>query len=195
MAMPLETYRRLMAGPSEADHFDRHVFACVIAIAAARHDCSLAEGLGLSADMMKELGLRYFFHAPELAEEGADGSPPQGLEEPDLRALLMGHASTATPETQWLAHMIARRAMEPNHLWQDLGLNHRGDLGRLMQRHFAPLAAMNDRDMKWKKFFYRQLCGQEGIAICKSPICDLCSDFKECFGTEDGASLLSSLVA
>lgn len=193
--MPLMTYRRLMAGPSDADLFDRHVFACAIAIATAQPARSVPDGLGLSIGMMNEMGRRYFPNAPELAGESVDGSPPQGLEEPDLRALLLGHATTASPETQWLAHIIARRAMEPNHLWQDLGLTHRGDLGRLMQRHFAPLAALNDRDMKWKKFFYRQLCGQEGIAICKSPVCDLCSDVKECFGTEDGASLLSPLVA
>ncbi|HSV28031.1 MAG TPA: nitrogen fixation protein NifQ, partial [Candidatus Omnitrophota bacterium] len=36
-----------------------------------------------------------------------------------------------------------------------------------------------------------QLCGLEGIAVCKSPICDACDDFAVCFGAEEGASLLA----
>jgi nitrogen fixation protein NifQ len=50
-----------------------------------------------------------------------------------------------------------------------------------MRRHFRGLAELNDRDMKWKKFFYRQLCQREGVLICKSPNCDICSDFSLCF--------------
>ena len=46
--------------------------------------------------------------------------------------------------------------------------------------------------MKWKKFFYRQLCQSEGVVICKSPVCSACEDFAQCFGQEEGASLLFS---
>ncbi len=81
--------------------------------------------------------------------------------------------------------------MAPNHLWQDLGLQSRTDLGRLLHRHFPVLAGLNDRDMKWKKFFYRQLCQRDGILICKAPNCADCSDISVCFAGEPGEPLLA----
>lgn len=189
--MPTETYSRLIAGPSRTDRFDRHVFACAIAIGAAQRDRPLAVALGLSPGMLGCMVHCHFPHALNLVDGCGDGLVPMGPEEPDLRVLLATNGTLPGPETDWLAHIIARRAMESNHLWQDLGLDGRKDLSGLMLRHFAPLAAQNDRDMKWKKFFYRQLCAQEGVRICKSPICDSCTDFAECFGGEDGASLIS----
>jgi len=32
-----------------------------------------------------------------------------------------------------------------------------------MRRNFPPLAARNRKDMKWKRFLYKQLCEAEGI--------------------------------
>jgi nitrogen fixation protein NifQ len=40
--------------------------------------------------------------------------------------------------------------------------------------------------MKWKKFFYRQLCERAGVPICKSPHCAECCDRALCFGPEEG---------
>ena len=68
---------------------------------------------------------------------------------------------------------------------QDLGLTSRSDLSGLMRRHFVGLAEMNNRDMKWKKFFYRELCQREGVLICKSPNCEVCADAIHCFGPEE----------
>ena len=65
------------------------------------------------------------------------------------------------------------------------GLPNRAVLSRLMQTHFPTLAAKNIGDMKWKKFFYRQLCERAGVPICKSPHCADCCDFRVCFGPED----------
>jgi nitrogen fixation protein NifQ len=92
-----------------------------------------------------------------------------------------------------LAAMIARRCKQPHHLWQDLGLNNRGELSLLMSRHFAGLAARNRNDMKWKKFLYRMVCRSEGFSLCLSPVCSECDDFANCFGAEDGESLLARL--
>jgi nitrogen fixation protein NifQ len=39
--------------------------------------------------------------------------------------------------------------------------------------------------MKWKKFFYKQLCLREGLTLCKAPSCDVCSDYALCFGAEE----------
>ena len=85
----------------------------------------------------------------------------------------------------WLAHTIATAAMGENHLWQDMGLPSRKVLSALMQKHFPSLAALNDKDMKWKKFFYRQLCESAGVLICKSPHCAECCDYRICFGPEE----------
>lgn len=187
--MAMDTYRLLMAGRSSTEEFDCHLFACAVAV-ARQSERPLAEGLGLSAGDFATLMATYFPHVDFSAMAG-DGDAPASIEEPDLRDLLLTHRTRGMVEERWLAAIVARRSLEPNHLWQDLGLTGRADLGRLMRTHFAPLAARNDRDMKWKKFFYRQLCAQEGIVICKSPICDSCDDFAVCFSAEDGQSLLA----
>ncbi|HEY6898882.1 MAG TPA: nitrogen fixation protein NifQ, partial [Rhodocyclaceae bacterium] len=59
------------------------------------------------------------------------------------------------------------------------------ELSALMLRFFPALAAKNSGDMKWKKFFYRQLCEQTGLLMCKSPHCADCSDYRVCF-SHDG---------
>ena len=192
--MGAETYHWLMAGDGQGDPFDRHLFASAIAIALADPEHTLAEGLGLSAENLAALIGLHFPQSPGLLsalDQDDDGARPISLEEPDLRQLLLEHRSHGLIAEEWLAHIVARRSHQSNHLWQDLGLGGRPDLSLLMMRHFAPLAAKNMTDMKWKKFFYRSLCLQEGVSICKSPTCDSCLDVVACFGAEDGASLLA----
>ncbi|MCX7161517.1 MAG: nitrogen fixation protein NifQ [Rhodocyclales bacterium] len=60
---------------------------------------------------------------------------------------------------------------------------------RIRHRAFAApvgrqLPHKNSGDMKWKKFFYRQLCEAAGVLICKSPSCANCCDYSHCFGAE-----------
>jgi nitrogen fixation protein NifQ len=81
--------------------------------------------------------------------------------------------------------------MEPNHLWEDLGLVERPDLTKLMNRHFTPLASKNTRNMRWKRFLYRSLCEAEGFTMCPSPTCDSCSEFSVCYGDDSGESVLA----
>jgi len=169
------------------DAFDRHVFACAIAAAAAERELPLTEALGLSLVSLGRLVETYFPTSlslitalPPMAGCGADA-----LEEPDLRQLLLENRSRGVIEEKWLAAIIARRSLRPDHLWQDLGLFNRSDLSRLLHRHFEPLAQRNVRDMKWKKFFYRELCLRDNILICKAPVCDVCADFASCFGNQD----------
>ncbi|MGD0633350.1 MAG: nitrogen fixation protein NifQ [Beijerinckiaceae bacterium] len=114
-----------------------------------------------------------------------------GAEEQSLRDLLWMYASNHSAFHRDLTAMIARRCICPHHLWQDLGLHNRGELSRLMTRHFTPLAAKNRGDMKWKKFLYRMVCGTEGFTFCAAPVCSDCDDFALCFGAEDGESLLA----
>ena len=107
----------------------------------------------------------------------------------DLVELLMSHCSTDPRHGRWIAHAIATGSMGQNHLWQDMGLAHRGVLNELIRSNFAGLHARNTGDMKWKKFFYRLLCERAEILICKSPSCGDCADFRLCFGPEDGPVL------
>ncbi len=105
----------------------------------------------------------------------------------DLVDLLLEHRTYPDDQSRWLARAIATAAMADNHLWQDLGLPSRGQLSWLMQAHFTSLALRNSGDMKWKKFFYRQLCERAGLTVCRSPSCGVCSDYQHCFGPEEAA--------
>lgn len=181
-----ENYQRLMMASGGGDDFDRHLFACILAKGLDEAPRPLPRAVGLDTKKLHALRQTYFEGAEwlDLAASGPVGD--DALEEDDLRRLLADNATRpGDPAALWLAAMVARRSLAPNHLWQDLGLRSRIDLSGLMRRHFQPLAERNDRDMKWKKFFYRQMCEAEGVVICKSPVCDTCSDFSLCFGAEE----------
>ena len=169
------------------DPFDRHVFACAVAVGATEFPRPLTEALGLSPVALAEISSTYFptgWRRIAIQALGEDPGPDE-LEEPDLRQLLLDHRGRGAPEEEWLAAIVARRSLGANHLWQDLGLFNRNELSTLMQRHFPDLKQRNSGDMKWKKFFYRQLCERDGVAICKAPNCDICDDVADCFGPED----------
>ena len=187
---PLGLYVDLVAR-GVGDPFDRHVFACALASAKDGAARPVSEAMGLTARELGQLVRTYFPSADPLLSmlAPAAGRGEEALEEPDLRQLLLDHRSRGVAEEDWLAAIVARRSLRPNHLWQDLGLFNRSDLSRLLHRHFEPLAQRNVRDMKWKKFFYRELCLRDGVVICKAPVCDVCSDFEHCFGNDDAEPL------
>lgn len=103
----------------------------------------------------------------------------------DLVDLLNEHASYDTEECRWVALSIATASMGANHLWQDMALPNRSLLSRLIEQNFTSLFIRNVGDMKWKKFFYRQLCEKAEVLICKSPSCGICIDFNVCFGKDE----------
>jgi nitrogen fixation protein NifQ len=179
----------------EEEAFDSHVLAAILATALTETEApgvGLADGLGLSP---AEFGRLISWCFPLYAASDLDGlSPdPSSEEEALLANLLVAHRSGPEPLAGWLAVLIARRAMQPDHLWQDLGLNDRGELNRLLARHFRTLHAGNTGNMRWKKYFYRVLCEAEGFALCAAPSCAVCTDFVDCFGAEDGLSRLAAL--
>lgn len=183
----MDTLHGRLVNSGLGDPFDRHVFACAVAVGAAEFPRPLTEALGLSPAALTDLSNVYFPDAWRTLPAGAlgTGAGSDQLEEPDLRQLLLDHRARGAPEEHWLAAIVARRSLGANHLWQDLGLFHRDELNALMQRHFPGLKKRNGGDMKWKKFFYRQLCERDGISICKSPNCDVCDDVADCFGPEN----------
>ncbi len=178
----------------EAEAFDGHVLAAILAAAmteAEAADVHLGDGIGLSVAETKYLFDRHF---PTYTGKPDGCAPSAPLEEELLLVdLLLAHRSGPEPVCTWLATLIARRAMRPDHLWQDLGLSDRGELNRLLARHFRALHAGNTGNMRWKKYFYRVLCEAEGFSLCAAPSCAVCTDFNDCFGVEDGLSRLADL--
>jgi nitrogen fixation protein NifQ len=190
----LYIYLRQANATTACDPFDGHVLACIFAagISECEGGVTLTDALGFSGSELQRIITRYFPGAQERMEAfGLDGEPIVEEDEQCLRELLWRFRTVPGSYTSLLSVLIARRATRPNHLWQDLGLTNRGELSRLMLRHFDMLARRNTLDMKWKKFFFRMICRDEGYRMCSAPSCSECSDFKACFGDESGESLLA----
>jgi nitrogen fixation protein NifQ len=147
----------------------------------------LPVGLGLSLDAFSQLLLRHFPESGPLFELDSARWPDDErlTERQDLVDLMIEHRAGQDDSEIWMAHIVAAACMGGNHLWQDLGLWNRTDLSRLMNENFPALASKNVRDMKWKKFLYKQLCQREGVYVCRSPSCEVCVDYAVCFGPEE----------
>jgi len=169
--------------------FDRHVLASILAVATMENG-AVAERAGLAATDLAAMMAHWFPAACGMGLAHASVAPDDD-ETAIVRDLLLMNRSSDSETSRWLAAMIARRAMEPNHLWEDLGLRDRSELTRLLARHFAPLAARNTGNMRWKRFFYRALCESDGFVMCTTPICTDCRDFELCFGDESGESRMA----
>lgn len=197
--IPCDPYRWLMeaGGRPLCDGFDAHVVASILTLAmveSQKDGSNVLEGLGLDGLNLARLVDETFPHAAsDLARLAQGAAPVIDEEEICLRDLLERCSTEGSAFEMRLASMIARRALRPNHLWQDLGLRDRRELSSLMARHFNPLAERNLRDMKWKKFLYRTICRDEGYTLCTAPSCSECDDFGKCFGEESGESLLAAV--
>ncbi len=115
----------------------------------------------------------------------------------DVRALLLDHVNPVADEvlSHQVAEAVAVACLGDNHLWQDLQLTSRDQLSALLHQWFPVLAARNTQHMKWKKFFYKQLCEREKIQACRAPSCAVCTDQAQCFGSEDGPPLAAMAPA
>ncbi|CAO3421083.1 nitrogen fixation protein NifQ [Azospirillum endophyticum] len=186
-----QPFAQTPAPAPDASATDRMIFGRILALAAGDPVRSMTRALALTKVELAELAAR---HAPQFADTVAALADrtefgEDAIEEADLRAFLVEHGADGTDEERWLAAILARRSLEPNHLWQDMGFHDRSELNAMFRRHFPALVAMNAGDMKWKKFFYRQLCEREGLVLCKSPNCEVCDDVEVCFGEEAGDPL------
>jgi nitrogen fixation protein NifQ len=179
-------YTDLIAATDDRDDPVTLAFAGVIALAPKRpspYDVPIA---GLSPRALRSLLERRFPYLPRgvsLADGIAAAFDSRHDEFTDLVELLCAHRTVADPTTTWLAYAVATACMAGNHLWQDMGLPDRGVLSSLLDANFTTLARRNDADMKWKKFFYRELCSRAQVS-CKSPSCGGCCDYALCFGPE-----------
>jgi len=147
--------------------------------------------LGLPTSALRQLAARHFSSAT-LAATPLDTSWPLALRQrldefEDVRDLLLEFRRADCEDALWLASAVAVACLGDNHLWQDLGLPHRQALSHLLRDYFPTLSARNSGDMKWKKFFYKQLCDRTEVLfrVCRAPSCAVCSDYDLCFGAED----------
>ncbi len=176
------------------DEFDAHVVASMLAISSAEASAFAqpqTAAAGLPAAQFGALVAEFFPKAAAWRLFSHSSGVERSADEACLLDLLERCTTSRTAFEALLAAMIARRAQQPNHLWQDLGLNNRGELSQLMTRHFKPLAVRNTGDMKWKRFFYRLICADASYTLCTAPSCSECDDFEQCFGEETGESLLA----
>ncbi|MES9960286.1 MAG: nitrogen fixation protein NifQ [Sedimenticola sp.] len=148
---------------------------------------AMPEWLGMGERGFRQMMQGHFphFNASELQGVGSAVDHKRGAEMDDLRKLLLASRTTGSQLETWMTDIVIAGCLGSDHLWQDLGLWQRADLSRLMLENFRPLAIRNTRDMKWKKFLYKQLCETEGIYTCRAPSCEVCTDYAACFGPEE----------
>jgi nitrogen fixation protein NifQ len=175
-------YALLMA--RAAGHANDELFARMLASQTAANS-ALPPGLGLVPAEFRALMARHYpgFGLPTMLAQ----APNLGDRMPEwdeLHTLLLEYRADADLSETWMATIVATACMGGDHLWQDLGLWSRADLTLLMGRNFPGLTARNDRDMKWKKFLYKQLCERTGVYVCRSPSCEVCVDYVKCFASE-----------
>ena len=176
-APDLPPLQRLIARPPSPDI---QVLACMLAQAQRTGAQPLIRGLSPAS-----FAVMCATTLPGVNLDNGHSATPAFDEFEELYELLMAHAAPADRMAKWLAAAIATAAQRDNHLWQDMGLPSRFELNAILRQRFPSLAALNTGDMKWKKFFYRQLCERAGVPICKSPNCLDCVDHALCFGPEE----------
>ncbi len=148
---------------------------------------SLPDYLGLEPIHFKKLLKMHYSQAgiPHQAISNIKPDFARMLEKDDLIRLLRQYARAECPESEWIIAIIVAGCLGSDHLWQDLGLWSRTQLSEMMHYNFPELAGKNNKDMKWKKFIYKQLCEAEGLYLCRAPSCEVCSDYQNCFGPEE----------
>ena len=146
----------------------------------------LPDFLGLGEAAFSAMLARHFpgLDPATFIQPGRPLDPLRSDEMDDLHCLLLGACSDRDGSGAWVVDILIAGCMGMDHLWQDLGLWSRDDLSQLIAICFPELAARNDRNMKWKKFLYKQMCETEGIYTCRAPSCDVCVSFAQCFGPE-----------
>jgi nitrogen fixation protein NifQ len=147
---------------------------------------TLPDRLGLEQTQFNRLRSLCFPGYPldKQAISGRQSDFSRMLEKQDLESLLRRHANQTGEETEWLITLLVTACLGSDHLWQDLGLWSRQELSNLIRHNFPGLATANSKDMKWKKFLYKQLCEAEGLYVCRAPSCEVCLDYEHCFGPE-----------
>jgi len=182
MRLSTEKASPLTPGPVVSAMLVRTDFVCIVDHALSERNRGLGpmtERLGLSGEELALLQGRWlpFFEMPDTEL----GTPEISPEQDTITRLILWRGGSLSADSQCLARIIARRAQEPRHLWEDMGLPSRAALSGLIARHLPGLAAANSRNMRWKKFLYRQICAEQDFGLCLSPTCEECEEYDDCF--------------
>lgn len=181
--------RQMLASPNpnKGPEEDRQLFAALLLI-AAREPCPVYDALGLPREELASL-LSHFFPRFDVSrlEEESPSSEQAALDiNADVLKLLLSHLPPhRSPVSLWLAHAIAARSAQPEHLWIAMGFFERPQLTAAIQRHLPSLAKANARGMRWKRYLFKQVCEMNGGTMCKAPNCGVCSDYPLCFAPSD----------
>lgn len=177
--------------PMHVSFEDRHLFACLIAVASQEsNEPGLMLGLE-EADVESLIALFFPGVSKDDLSLGSDTdktTPPQCSQ--DVLSILLQHVLTDVGFNRllvsvWFAQIVATRAVLPGHLWVAMGLTERPQLSAAIRRHLPSLAEANHMNMRWKRFLYKQVCDLNGGGMCKAPNCGVCSDYSICFVDED----------
>jgi nitrogen fixation protein NifQ len=184
------SYGWLLARAKKPEDELTRVFASVIQSIAQGAIQPPNLGMGLDYDQFSELLDGYFpggsaeiWDAGFQAEYSACVSP-LASEFEDIVNILLEHRSHDTRQNEWLAYAVASGCMGSDHLYHDMGLPDRGTLSALLERYFTALFRKNVHNMKWKKFFYKQLCDRAEIIMCPTRNCNSCVDYHHCYTPE-----------
>lgn len=191
--MEILSYEWLMTHAKNPADPLAQAFAGVIQ-SSRRNPClGTPDMLGLPEEQFASLMENYFPCALQNAASRLPHGPDvpgceamRGEEFGDLLDLLLAHRTRPDKESEWLAFAIATACMGNDHLYQDMGLPNRQILSELLSEYFTSLFVRNSGNMKWKKFFYKQLCDRSGVNACRAPSCQVCADYLKCFGPEEG---------
>lgn len=180
-------YRQLMDSllPADVASEDRHLLACLLVV-ARQEQVAPAAALGLPQEQLDRLCRRLFPVIGDLTAAGRSALRVPPDVNPALRDLLQGFVPAlvdgqARLLATSLARILAARAVHPGHLWVAMGLFERDQLSAAIRRHLPALAAANNQEMRWKRFFYRQLCALSGGHLCQTPVCGDCPEYSRCF--------------
>lgn len=150
-------------------------------------DGMMPDNLGLNKTVFNCLLQTHYpgLNLDSLEQPGRVNDEQRHDERDEVYKLLVTHRANQSDSELWMATIVASACQGQNHLWQDMGLWSRNQLSELLTMNFPGLAAKNVKNMKWKKFLYKQLCQTEGIYTCRAPSCEVCVDYDVCFGPED----------
>ncbi|MEM5331496.1 nitrogen fixation protein NifQ [Paraburkholderia sp. JHI2823] len=188
----MDYHAALMRHATDPDDLTVLAVAGVLAAAVDEGGTERLPIPGLHAEEIHWLLARWFPDAESSLglDFGASASEKQRRPSYDdiaLVVLLKAHANPAagtTTEIHCISHTLASACAGSKHLWQELRLPSRGELSALLNYWFPTLAERNVHGMKWKRFLYRELCGSEGLNLCRASSCGECSEYSSCFGLE-----------
>lgn len=104
----------------------------------------------IQVEHSKDSLLRLPFYFDLIAEWMPDLFPP-------LVEMLWERHSCDDKINWWVAHAIACACFGKRHLWQDLGLQGKEELSRLLASRFPKLYRHNFSDLDWNSFIFQEL--------------------------------------